>query len=159
MRFARVVAEFLVWWAITVSGWMISLSAAPLQEWLVAVGCGAICAAAACAARRRALQASWRLKPRWLLPLAAVPLIAITDAVQVLTAVIRPGHGGGSFETVRTGALDDGPEARSRRAIATWLMSVTPGSYVLDADPETGDLLVHRLARRGPDMAKLVEKS
>jgi multisubunit Na+/H+ antiporter MnhE subunit len=36
-------------------------------------------------------------------------------------------------------------------------MSLTPGSYVLDADPETGDLLVHSLSSRGPRMERLVE--
>lgn len=158
MRIARVVAEIVAWWAVTFSVWMISLSAAPLQEYLLAAGCGLGCAVAAFWARR-ALDASWSLRLRWLKPLAAVPLMAVTDAAQVLWAVARPGQPGGRFETVRTRAIDDVPEARSRRAVATWFMSVTPGSYVLDADPDSGDLLIHSLAHRGPRMEKQVEAS
>lgn len=158
MRKGRVVVEILAWWAVAFSVWMISLSTAPLQEYLLAVGCGLLAALTAFWARR-ALGTSWSLRIRWLSPLLSAPVIAVTDAVQVFRAVIRPGQSGGRFETVRTGAVGDGPEARSRRAVATWLMSVTPGSYVLDADPETGDLLVHTLADRGPSMEKRVEAS
>lgn len=155
MRTARVVAEVLAWWAVTFSVWMISLSSAPLQEYLLAVGCALPCALAAFGARR-ALEASWRARPAWLKPLLAVPFVLVSDAIQVFAAVVRPGQPGGRFEKVPTGAVDDGPEARSRRAVATFFMSVTPGSYVLDADPDTGELLVHSLARRGPRMERLV---
>jgi multisubunit Na+/H+ antiporter MnhE subunit len=159
MRIARVVAEIVAWWALTFSVWMISLSAAPVQEYLLAAGCGLLCAVVAYVARRRALETSWVLRLRWLRPLAAVPLILVTDALQVLAAVVRPGQPGGEFQTVRTGAADATSEERSRRAVAAWMMSVTPGSYALDYDEETGELLVHRLARRGPSMARLVERS
>ncbi len=158
MRIARVVAEVVAWWAIAFSVWMISLSAAPLQEYLLAVACALPCAVAAFGARR-AFEASWTLRPGWLKPMLALPAIILSDAAQVLLAVVRPGQPGGRFTTVRTGAVDDVPEARSRRAVATVLMSVTPGSYVLDADPDNGDLMVHALAHRGPGMQKLVEES
>jgi multisubunit Na+/H+ antiporter MnhE subunit len=157
MRIPRVVAEVVAWWVVAFSVWMITLSIAPLQEYLLAVGCGLICALAAVWARR-ALEASWVLRPSWVLPLLAVPLIVVTDTVQVLLAPLRPARRRGRFTTVGTRAVDDLPAARSRRAVATWLMSVTPGSYVLDADPDTGDLTVHSLAWRGPRMEKLVEK-
>ncbi len=157
MRIARVVAEVVAWWVVAFAIWMISLSSAPLQEYLLAVGCAFPCALAAFKARR-ALDASWTLRPGWLKPLLAVPLIVVTDAAQVLFAVVRPGQRGGRFEKVPTGAVDDLPEARSRRALATVFMSVTPGSYVLDADPDAGDLMVHALADRGPRMERLVEE-
>ena len=152
------VAEVVAWWAVAFAVWMISLSAAPLQEYLLAVGCAFPCALAAFWARR-ALEASWMLRPGWLKPLLAVPVIAVSDAAQVLFAVVRPGQPGGRFTKVGTGAVDDVPTARSRRALATLFMSITPGTYVLDADPDTGDLLVHELAHRGPRMEKLVEPS
>lgn len=156
MRIARVVAEIVVWWAVTFSVWVITLSAAPLQEYLLAAGCGLVAAITVFWARR-ALEASWTVRLRWLTPIVTVPVIAVTDTVQVLAAVVKRGQPGGRFVRVRTGAVGDGTEARSRRAVATWLMSITPGSFVLDADPDTGDLLVHSLAQRGPRMEKQVE--
>lgn len=155
MRSAAAVAEVVAWSAVAFSVWMITLSIAPLQEYLLAGVCGFLCGLTAFWARR-ALGASWSLRPAWLKPLLAVPFVAVTDLVQVLLAAVRPGRPGGRFITVSTGAVDDGPRARSRRALATWFLSVTPGSYVIDADPDTGRLLVHSLTRRGLRIEKLV---
>ena len=130
MRIARVVAEVVAWWAVAVSVWMISLSTAPLQEYLLAVACGLPCGVAAFAARR-ATRTSWALRPGWLKPRLLAPVAIVTDAVQVFFAVLRPAQPGGRFETVPTGAVDDTPHARSRRALATFFMSLIP------AMPET----------------------
>jgi multisubunit Na+/H+ antiporter MnhE subunit len=156
MRRARVVGEIVAWWAVAFSVWMISLSTAPVQEYLVAGACALPCGLAAFAVRR-ALEAQWVLRPSWFKPLVMAPVVIVSDAGQALWAVLRQRHQGGRFETVATGAVGDAPAARSRRAVATFLMSLTPGSYVLDADPETGDLLVHSLSSRGPRMERLVE--
>ncbi|HET6873811.1 MAG TPA: hypothetical protein VFH70_03485 [Acidimicrobiales bacterium] len=156
MPVARVVAEVLVWAAVTFSVWMISLSAAPLQEYLLAAGCSVLAAITACWARR-ALDVSWTLTPGWLAPLWKVPLVAVTDLAQVVVAALRPGQAGGRFETVHTTATGDAPASRSRRALAAWFMSVSPGSYLLDANPGDGELIVHRLTG-GPGMEKQLER-
>lgn len=154
MRVARTGAELLAWWAVATGIWMVSLSIAPLQEWLLAAACGFPCALAALWARR-VLGTSWTLRAAWLKPVLTVPYRIVTDAAEVLLAVVRPGQPGGRFDTVRTGARGDSPEARSRRALATFLLSVTPGTYVLDADPDSGDVLVHSLTARQPGLGAL----
>lgn len=147
----------MVWWAVATAVWMITLSTAPVQEYLLAAACGLPCAAAALWTRR-VLAASWTLRGPWLRPLLVLPVVIVTDAAQVLVAAIRPGQPGGDFETVPTGAVGDDTRSRSRRALATFFLSAAPGSYVLDADPETGHLMVHRLARRGPRLDGLVRQ-
>ena len=155
MRVARVAAEVAAWSAITFSVWMISLSTAPLQEFLLAAACSIPCGFVAFGARRAA-EAAWTVKPRWLRPLLLAPFAIVSDAVQVLSAPVRPGQPGGRFQRVDTGAVGDGPSSRSKRALSTFWVSITPGSYVLDADPETGELLIHSLASRGPRMERHV---
>jgi multisubunit Na+/H+ antiporter MnhE subunit len=150
---ARIMAEIVVWWAIACSIWMISLSEAPLQEYLLAVGCGLPAAMAAFWARR-AVQDSWTVRAEWVKPLMMLPLILVSDAAQVFLAVVRPGQPGGRFITVQTPAAGNSSRARSRRARDVFFMSVTPGSYVLDADPDTGEMLVHSLASKGPRMER-----
>ncbi|HLH29225.1 MAG TPA: hypothetical protein VKW77_09925, partial [Acidimicrobiales bacterium] len=85
-----------------------------------------------------------------------LPVVIVSDAVQVLAAPWRRPQGRGRFETVPTAAAGGSVAGESRRAVATALVSSTPGSYVLDVDPETGDMLVHRLASRGPRIDHLV---
>ncbi|HEY3942454.1 MAG TPA: Na+/H+ antiporter subunit E [Acidimicrobiales bacterium] len=141
------VLEAAAWWAVSYSIWLLSLSAVPLQELVVGAAASLPCALAA-TGMRWATGEAWTVRPRWLRPLLALPLALVSDTIQVLGAVIT--RKGGDFTTVATGVVSDAPAARSRRALATIFMSVSPGNYVLDADPETGDLMVHSLAKRGP---------
>lgn len=145
---ARVV-EVLVWWAVAYGIWLVSLAAVTFQELIAGMAVSLSCAFAAYGVRW-AVGEAWTVRPGWMRPLLVLPLVLVLDTVQVLSAVATRSRG--RFTTVPTGATGDDPDARSRRAMATIFLSVTPGSYVLDADPRTGDLLVHSLARRGPRM-------
>src|SRR5581483_10378241 len=98
---------------------------------------------------RRATRASWTVRAAWLRPALILPVAIVSDAAQVLAGALRP-NGAGRFVSVPTGPVGDGTVGRSRRAVATFFMSCTPGSYVLDTDPDSGDLLVHELATGGP---------
>lgn len=152
-----VVAEVLLWWAVAYAVYLLSLSAAPLQELLLGAAVSLPCGLAAVGARR-ATGDRWVLAWRWLRPVLVFPASLLADTAAVLSAAVRPSVQG-RFETVPTGALDDHPGARSRRAVATFWMSVTPGSYVLDADPATGDLMVHSLRGPGPSMGRSVART
>lgn len=146
-------AEVIGWWAVAYSVWLMSLSAAPLQELLVGAAASLPCGVAAVAARRVAGE-HWKLRLRWLRPLLSVPGSLLSDTAAVLISPVRRRPGG--FEQVPTGAGGANPEDRSRRALATFWLSVTPGTFVVDADPGSGELMVHRCAGAGPAMVRSV---
>lgn len=160
MRVARLGAEAAAWWAVAFSVWMVSLSAAPLQEYLLATACSFLCGVAAVGARLAA-RGVWRVRAGWFRPVLLLPITLASDTVQVLLSPLHQGRarrpgGVGRFDKMPTGAIDDVPVARSARAVATILVSVTPGSFVVDADPSDGSLLVHRLGGWGPQMTRVV---
>lgn len=140
--------EAVVWWGLTLGIWLLSLSAVSGQELIVAtptaLGCGLLAVAA-----RRAARGSWHLRARWLLPLLRLPVSIPLQTIGALASVVRAD--GGSFEAVALPeGVGDAPAARGRRAIATFLTTLSPGSVVVDADPDRGEALVHVLgARRG----------
>ena len=149
------VAEVVLWWAVSYAVWLMSLSAAPLQELLVGAAAAFPCGLIAYGARR-ATGDRWVLRARWLRPALRLPVALVTDTVAVLASAFsrRPV---GRFERIPTGAVDDIPPARSRRAVATFWVSLTPGSYVVDADPASGELMVHTVPGSGPSMADAVK--
>lgn len=151
-----VVAEVVLWWAVAYAVWLMSLSTAPLQELLVGATAALPCGVAAYGARR-ATGDRWVLRLRWLRPALHLPVVLLTDTFTVLSAALT-GRPVGRFERVPTGAVDDVPPARSERAVATFWVSLTPGSYVVDADPASGELMVHSLPGPGPSMADIVSR-
>lgn len=153
MKSAARVVEIVVWWAVTYAVWLISLSTVPLQELLLVAGCSLPCGIAAAGARW-AIRDSWWVRVSWLKPMLVLPVAIVTDAAQVLVAGLLRRRG--SFQTISTGTGGDSSSARGRRALTIGLITSTPGSYVLDIDPESGDILLHSLASRGPRMERMV---
>jgi multisubunit Na+/H+ antiporter MnhE subunit len=153
----RGASEALTWSGAAFGLWLISLSAVSNQEILIAALASLPCGAAAVGARL-AVRDSWTLRPGWLKPALQLPLSLVTDAVQVFAACVPFRRRPGRFETVPTGAGGDTARARSQRAVWSALISVTPGSYVLDVDEESGDMLVHSLAHAGPQIAAAVSR-
>lgn len=153
MKPARRVVEIVVWWALAYAVWLISLSTVPLQELLLAAACALPCGIAA-AGTRWAIRDSWWIRVSWLKPMLVLPVAVVTDAAQVLMAGLL--RRGGDFQRVSTGTGGDSSSARGRRALAIGLITSTPGSYVLDIDPESGEMLLHSLASRGPRMERQV---
>jgi multisubunit Na+/H+ antiporter MnhE subunit len=149
--------EVVVWWGLAFGIWLMSLSATSGQEFLVAALASLPCGLAAAAARR-AIEQSWAVTPSALKPLLLVPVAIFTDAAQVLAAPIANRARGGRFETIPTNAAGDTAQARGRRALATAWVSITPGTFVLDVDPDSGAMLVHSLAFRGPRVANFVAR-
>jgi multisubunit Na+/H+ antiporter MnhE subunit len=151
------VIEATVWWGVAFGIWIISLSATSNQEFLIAALASLPCGLAAAIARR-AIGESWTVRLSWFRPVLLLPVAIFTDSAQVLAAPLRGRKRGGRFETVPTGNAGDTAEARGHRALATVLASITPGSFVIDVDPESGDLLIHSLAFKGPRMERAVKR-
>lgn len=142
--------EALFWWCAALGIWLLSLSAVSTSELVVAtlvsLPCGALAVAGRLASRH-----AWKARPGWVLPVLLAPLTIVTDSVQVLSSAVT--GGAGRFERVPVGGgTGSGPLPEGRRAAATFWLSITPGSYVVDIDPATGEALLHVVAERGPSM-------
>lgn len=152
---ARRAVEVVVWWALAYAVWLLSLSTVPLQELAVAALCALPCGVAAAGARW-AIGESWAVKPRWLRPMLVLPFAIVSDAIQVLFSALRLQPSEGRFQRVPSSATGSDAHARGRRALATGLVTASPGSYVLDVDPDSGEMLIHSLASRGPRIERRV---
>jgi multisubunit Na+/H+ antiporter MnhE subunit len=72
----------------------------------------------------------------------------LVETVQVFAAVARQPRGRGELgatRTVETGAGAPGWKGARRAGVLGALLSVTPASYVIGLDPETGRATVHEL--------------
>jgi multisubunit Na+/H+ antiporter MnhE subunit len=150
------VVEAVAWWGLCLGVWVITLSAVPGQELAVATPVSLPCGVLAVAARRAA-GSRWRFRPRWLLAVVAVPVAIVSDTFQVFLAAMTRREGHFAEVTVRQGA-GDAPLASGRRALATILVTVTPGSIVTDIDTETGVAMVHVLSEGGPRMEEVATR-
>jgi multisubunit Na+/H+ antiporter MnhE subunit len=151
-------AEVVVWWAACLGIWLVSLAAVSGSELLVAT-CASLPCGVLATAGRQAAQERWTLRPRWLLPLLVLPVAIVTDAVQVLASVLPGRRDGGHFTTVAIrGGAGDEPAAAGRRALATLIVSASPGSIIADIDRDSGEALVHVLAGGGPRMERLATR-
>ncbi len=155
-RWAALVLEALVWWALCLGVWLVSLSAVSTQELVVATLVSLPCGVLAVAGRL-ATRHAWHLRPEWLLPVLVLPAAIVCDTVEVLASAVRRRPGRFVRLAVGSGAgRGAGPEGR--RALATFWVSVTPGSFVTDIDPDSGEALVHVLAERGPRMERIATR-
>lgn len=150
-RAAKWGVEVLAWTLLTWGIWILTLTAVDREDLFVgglsAVGCGVAAAAA-----RRSYAGGWRPRVSSLLPALLMPVAIVSDAVCVLAAPWRLGRAARVVE-IDIGAVGPTATASARRAIATLVVTSTPGSVVLDALPDDGRLVVHRLRTRGPDLA------
>lgn len=142
------VVEGIVWSLLAYGIWVLTLSTTDAEDLYVAIGC-ALAAGAAAVAGRWAIGAAWRPDWSFLAPILLLPVVIVSDAVQVLSAPLRR-HPQGRFEEIPIAASGATAAAATRRAEATFLISCTPGSYVCNIENRSGAALVHRMARRGP---------
>jgi multisubunit Na+/H+ antiporter MnhE subunit len=157
----RELPEVLLWWAACVGTWLLTLSSVSTPELVAAVAAGLPCSVVAVLARR-AVRGPLSPRPAWLRWLLPVPVAVLADSARVL------GVAAGALLGRR---IPDGdlrrvtlPEDRSerdwqnRQAAAVVLGSASPGSVVLDVDPESGEALVHELAAGRPDPLQAVRR-
>lgn len=150
-RAAQSVVETVIWGAIAFGVWILTLSSFNGEDAVVAGGVAALCGALATAGRW-AIGERWAIEPDFLRHLPHVPAAVLVDTVEVLTTPLRRRRGS-HFSTVRIArARGEDRKAATWRAHATLLISFTPGSYVCDIDPESGDALLHHLGGPGPSL-------
>lgn len=150
------VAEALLWWALCLGVWVVSLSAVSTAELIVAAAVSLPCGALAVAGRVSAHHA-WGLRLRWLVPVLSMPAAIVGDTFSVLRSVVRrdPGH----FARVEVGeGRGRGSRPEGRRVASTFWISVAPGSYVVDIDPDTGEALLHVLGSGRPRMERIATR-
>lgn len=146
---ARLGVEVVLWTLLTWGVWLVSLSVVDNEDLLVGGVAALVCGLAATGVRRR-LGLSWRPRLSLLRPMLLLPISITVDAVAVLLAAWRPSGRGARIIEVDIGAAGHGPEAAARRAVMIAVVSATPSSVVLDADPESGRLVVHTLRSPAP---------
>lgn len=160
-RAIRAAVELTAWWLLLVGMWISTLSSVTGIEVAVAAGAALPCAALALITRR-VLEVSWRPRVRWVGWLPPLAVAVVTDSVKVLllpwrhwTRVRRP-----FGAEIRRVTLPDEPPPRAaaRRAVAGWALSLSPGSYVADADPDEPALVVHSVVDSTPDMTRQVRR-
>jgi hypothetical protein len=165
--------ETLVWWVVLCGLWLLTLSTFPTPELVAAVAVSLPCAASATVARR-AVGASWRVRPGWARWLPPLPVAVLADTVRVLAAVLRrPVVRGERGRLLRVAPRPESDKryAATQRALAVVALSLSPGSVVVGAanDPDRDDgegdgdgdgdeLLLHVLADGPPRMNEVIER-
>lgn len=141
----RLAVEVAVWWAPLYVLWLAVISSYDLPE-LASGAAAALAGAATAALGRRAERVSYRPRTAWLRWLRVLPGGMASDMAQ-LTRLVgeqlvtrRPVRGG--FRVVELPDDSDPGRARARRALATALLSSTPGGYVADLRPGAPYVLI-----------------
>lgn len=137
----------LVWWALLVGVWLVTVTAFSPVELVAGVVAALPCAAAAVAGRR-AVNGAWRVRPGWWQWLLPMPLAVVAESCRVLLVPFRRGRrrgGTGRLEEVRLRRERPRAVARTQQAIATTVVSVAPGTLVVDVRADEDVLVVHRL--------------
>jgi hypothetical protein len=150
-----------LWWAGCGLGiWLLTLSAVTPPDLIVATPSAVVCGMIAVVARR-AYRAHWRYPSRAAVWAAHLPVVIVTDTARVLALpwlrLLGRRSDEGKFVRV---AVAPGADRRSvtRRAAAIVLVSMTPGSYAVHDDPDTGELVVHGVLDGGPSMHQVVTR-
>jgi multisubunit Na+/H+ antiporter MnhE subunit len=153
----RVALEVLGWWAALVVVYLASLTTASVPEYVAAVSAGLVSAVLAVAARRVAA-AHWGFPGRVLRMGAALPIALLADSVRVFGLVARPRALRSTTGRVSELMLpkEPAPTRAGRLAAGGWLIAATPGTLVIDDDPDEPSLTVHRLVDGEPDLAQEV---
>ncbi len=143
--------ELVCWWGVATGVWLLTLSSVNVQDLVLAIVCALPCAAVA-GVTRRALGGSWRLRPGWLRWIGPLMVSAVADFGAVLAAAASSLAGRPVTGRLEVVPLDEpgGRTAAGHEALATLVLSATPGSLVADADPEENHLVVHSLGSVGP---------
>ncbi|HZR11998.1 MAG TPA: Na+/H+ antiporter subunit E [Acidimicrobiia bacterium] len=158
----RRVTEVVVWSALLLGVWVLTLSSVSTPELAVASAC-AVLAAVATLGARVVSGGSWAPSPGWARWLVALPVAIVADTARIFgLALAQLAHGRrrepGDIRPVPIGDRGDDARAAAHRALSTLCVTSTPGSFVVDARPDDGKLLVHTLVEGAPSIAKVVSR-
>lgn len=151
-------AELLWWWGVCVGVWLLTLSSVGAAELAVAALCGLPCAVAG-RAGRIAVGGTWHPRARWVWWPVPLAVVAVADAARVLLVPLRRprrGESPGELAELHLPGGESPDTAATRRALAILAVSATPGTFVVDSDPERGVLVTHSLVRGRPGIGRVV---
>lgn len=153
--------ELLLWWATGVGVWLLTLSSVSTVELIAAVVCALPCAVLAVLARR-AVRGPLFPQQAWLRWLAPVPVAVVADTVRVLglAAGVLLGRRipEGEVRRVQLPRDPDEEKWQNRQAAAGIVVTTSPGTVVLDLDPDHGEMLVHDLGSGRPRLEDVVRR-
>lgn len=103
---------------------------------------------------------SWRPRPgwaAWLLPLFTAVFL---DAARLALLTLRQLRGWTADPELRQIRLPaESPDvAAARHAAAALVISATPGTFVVDSDPQEGTLVIHTLVGGWPQLEQVVRR-
>lgn len=153
-------AEVLWWWGACVGIWLLTLSSVTPAELTVAIACGLPCALAA-RAGRRAVSDTWLPRPQWLAWLVRLPASIMADSVRLATLLApaaRKRADPGRLRDIQLPGAEPGPVAVARRALASLVVSASPGTVVVDSDPRNSRLTVHAMPGGWPGLDQVVAR-
>lgn len=159
-RVASAAAEIAWWWGAAVAIWTLTLSSVPPQELIAAASCGLPCALAA-RTGRKAVGGCWRPRPRWTAWLLPLLISVPADAVRLLGVTVRQlvtRSDPGELREIKMPAGEAPDVAAARHAMAVLTVSVTPGTFVVDSNPEEDTIVVHTLVSGPPHLEEVVRK-
>jgi multisubunit Na+/H+ antiporter MnhE subunit len=155
----RIGVEWLAWSALALAIWLLTLSSVNGADLSVASPAAAACGVVAVAVHR-VLGLRVRPSHRYLRWTCSLPAAIVEDTVAVLSLpwrrLFRRGDEG-HWERVPV-APGSAIQASTTRAAATMFVSVTPGSFVVHDDDDTGELLVHVLVDSPTSMTEVVRR-
>lgn len=152
--------EIVWWWAAAVAIWALTLSSVSNPELITAAACGLPCALAA-RAGRKAAGGDWRPRWRWAWWIGPLAVAVPADAVRLLIVTIRrlvTRESPGELQEIEMPAGEPRDVAAARHAMAIMTVSASPGTFVVDSDPEEDKIVIHSLVTGPPSLEQVVRK-
>jgi multisubunit Na+/H+ antiporter MnhE subunit len=150
----RAWSEVAVWWAVLVLVWLATLNSFSFAELVVAAVLALPCAVAA-RYGRQAAGGGWSVRPGWARWLLSLPWALLHDTAAMLAIAVRPERQAEDrFEDISA----DAPAGRGWEAAATFVVSATPGSVVVDAGEHHDRIVVHTAAIRATGLRVAVRR-
>jgi multisubunit Na+/H+ antiporter MnhE subunit len=143
----RFLAQLLFQWAGLVLLWLIFVFQVTTSELLVGAAASALTVVALRAALR-AVPLCFQPKLRWLAQIGRLPAMIAQDLWILLKKfgqLILRKRSGSRLELVDFPATGDDAHACAQRALAVFLVSMSPNSIVLHIDRKTGSMMMHQL--------------
>lgn len=146
------VLEVAVWWVSGTGVWLLGLSSVTVSDLVLGI-LAAFVGALIGAAGRRLVGGDWRPRARWVMQVPRVAVAIFAETATVLAAAPRGGPGAERRISVPREGCEGVRDARE--ALTTIGVSVSPGSYVVDVDPERSEFIVHTLGAETPSWARI----
>lgn len=142
-------AETVVWSGLLLGVWVLTLSSVPVGELAIASGAGVVAGVVATLGHR-SIGGRWRPSASWLawLPhlVVAVPRDTLALYRSALSSAVSHGHVTGFELRTLSMPADETTERRAARlALGTLAIAATPGTVVVDDDPDSAELVIHGL--------------